>query len=292
MSLPLHKDLTKRNKDLLTKDIPDKSRVEWKGKTSNGVETEIFFEKDSKGTVGTYKPKYNIKSYGTEVTLELNTKRDAKVEVALKDKIASGLKVTVSEQFNAKDGLFTVLSAEYKHEFATVDASIDYGKTDGSIVKGAGVFGSSGFLLGLSGEYIYAGSASKVDAWSATAGYSNSEFDAAGFLRRVMDKNIKASRREAGASYYHQVSNDFTVGAELVFNVDQKEVAPVLKGAVQYKPHSDSVLKAVLVTDGQVSIGYKQKFNDRTTFTVGTSVNAFTFSKDSTSVGFTLALAD
>jgi len=136
----LFKDLNKRLNDLLTKEFPLENKVEWKGETADGVIVETNLVQKNNAVVGTFTPKYKYKEYGAEFLVELNTKKEAKAEVSVVDQITKGLKLILTGNSKGEE-LWATFGEEYKGEFGTLTASIDYGKESGSTIKASATIG-------------------------------------------------------------------------------------------------------------------------------------------------------
>jgi len=145
---PLFKDLGKRSSDLLTKEYPsEEKKFEWKGTTSNGVTIETnAVQKGDGPIVGTITPSYKYKEYGLNVLGEFNTNKDIKLETSVENQGVQGLKATLTGEQKGKD-TFATLAAEYKHQHATVNGSVDFGKSKGNTIKANSVFGHIGWLF-------------------------------------------------------------------------------------------------------------------------------------------------
>jgi hypothetical protein len=139
----LFADLGKRVNDLLTKEFPSEkqeNKFNWKGQANNEVTLETTFLQRKDGSIlGTFVPKYKHKDWNTTLSADINTKKEVKAEVAVEDLLnVEGLK-TILTGFSRGNDNFGTLGLEYKHELATVTASVDYGKSGGSTVKASAV---------------------------------------------------------------------------------------------------------------------------------------------------------
>jgi len=84
----LFKDVGKRLKDLLTRDYPaekQENKVEWKGKTSNGVTVESNLTVNSDGyVVGKITPSYKLKDLGANFLVISAPRANSKQKSPLK----------------------------------------------------------------------------------------------------------------------------------------------------------------------------------------------------------------
>jgi len=296
----LFKDINKRSNDLLTRDFPSEkqeSKVEWKTTAPNNTSfTTTFVKKKDGSVVGTAAPKYIFRDWNTTFTGEVNTKRELKAEVEVNQPAeVSGLKVTGTAQ-SIGDDHFGTLALQYQHELASLTASADYGKSKGSTLKGSVVTGHQGFSLGASCEYFVGHSSdSDMKEFEGALNYSHADFDVRAFAkmntREEDDKNI------LGASYYHKVlprdGKQLAVGAEVTYEHRDRDSKPELAFGAEYQWERDTVLKGKIDTAGSLGFSYKQKFSDRTSLTISSTVDTHNLAnKNAASVSFSLNLMD
>jgi len=290
----LFKDIGKRLKDLLTKDFPSEkqeNKAEWKGKTSNGVTVESNLTCNSDGSVvGKMIPSYKLKDYGTTLTLDLSTKKEFKMEVAVEDKPVEGLKTTVAA--NAKgEEYWGTLGVEFRHDVGNFTASVDYGEQKGHTLKGSLVFGNkTADQLAVGGdiEYLVGHEGNQVKTINTKLAYASNEFDIGAFCRINNEKDMN----EVGVSYFHKVNNDFSVGSEVAIDPSKAlESKPKLVLSSQFNLERDTALKAKFDTSGQLGLSFNQKLNNNAKVTLGTTIDTNNLSsKTSSKFGFTLAL--
>jgi len=292
----LFKDIGKRLKDLLTKDFPSEkqeNKVEWKGKTENSVTVESNLTVNSDGTVvGKILPSYKLEDYGTNFTLDLSTKRDLKLEVAVEDKPVVGLKTTTA--VNAKaDEYWGSLGVEYKHEIGNFTASVDYGEEKGHLLKGSLLFGNNSseqLTVGGDIEYLVGHDANQVKTINTKLAYASNEFDIAGFCRINNEKDTN----EVGVSYFHKVNQDFAVGSEIAIDPSKAlENKPKLVLATHYLLNRDTAVKGKFDTSGQLGLSFSQKLNNNAKIVLASTINTNNLSsKESSKFGFTLSLSN
>jgi len=290
----LFSDLGKRVTDLLTKEFPSEkqeNKFAWKGQANNDVTLETSFVQRKDGSIlGTFAPKYRHKDWNTTFSAELNTKKEVKVEVAVEDLLSvDGLKTTLSGFSRGNDNFGTV-AAEYKHELATVTASVDYGKAAGSTVKASAVIGAQGIALGASTEYFFGGESELKDLTTVLS-YGSSDFDITAF-GRIQSQNDE-DKNELGATYFHRINSDWQVGAEAIFETANTDAKPKLTFASQYQLHNDTILKGKFDTAGKLGISYQQKYNKNAKITISSTIDTNNLGgKNSSTFGFTLSLND
>jgi len=294
--LVLFKDVGKRLKDMLTKDFPSEkqeNKVEYKGKTANDVTVESNLTVNGDGSVvGKIIPSYKIEDYGTNFTLDLSTKRELKLEVAVEDKPVAGLKTTTA--VNGKgDEYWGTLGVEYKHDVGNFTASVDYGEEKGHLLKGSVLFGNNSseqLTVGGDIEYLVGHDANQVKTINTKLAYASNEFDIAGFCRINNEKDTN----EVGVSYFHKVNPDFAVGSEITIDPSKAlENKPKLVLATQYVLNRDTAVKGKFDTTGQLGLSYSQKINNNAKVVLASTINTNNLSsKDSSKFGFTLSFSN
>jgi len=298
--LPLFKDLNKRTTDLLTKDFPSEkqeNKIEYQTNAPNNVSfTSSFLKKKDGSVVGTVSPKYFFKEWNTSFTGEVNTRRELKGEVEVTNPAdVAGLKVIATTQSIGEDA-FGTLAVQYQHELASLTGSADYGKAKGSILKGSVVTGTQGFALGASCEYFLGNSQdSDMKEFEGSLSYTHSDFDIRVFAR--MNSRDDDDKNILGASYYHKVrardNTQLSIGAEAVYEHRESNTKPHLLVGTEYQWEKDTTLKAKIDTAGLLGLSYKQKFSDRTSLTLSSTIDTENLgAKNIASFGFSLNLVD
>jgi len=280
---------------LLTKEFPSEKQentVEWKGRADPDVtfETKLVTKKDG-SVVGTFIPKYEIKQYGATVSAELSTAREYKAEVAVKDKLATGLKVIVTGQAKGDDQWET-LGFEYKQDHLALTGSVDYGKASGSTVKGSAALGANGWAAGVSAEYFVGFTQdSDLRELNSVLSYAAPTWDASAFgkMKSLKDDSVN----ELGLNYFHKVNSALTAGAEVVFDTASAEAKPRLAIAVQNSFNDDTQVKAKLDTQGKLGVSLSQRYNKNAKFILASTLDTNNLgAKNSSTFGFTLSLSD
>jgi len=292
----LFADLGKRVNDLLTKEFPSEkgeNKLSWKGQPNRDttLETSIVQRKDG-SIVGTFAPKYNHRDWGTTFSAEINTRKEVKVEAAADDLLSvDGLKTTVTGYSKGAEN-YGEFAVEYKHEMATVTASVDYGKANGSTVKASAVIGSQGVALGAKTEYFIGGESELKDLTTVLS-YGSPEFDLTAF-GRIQSQNDE-DKNELGASYFHKINQDWQVGAEAIFDTAATDASakPKLTFGTQYVLNPDSILKAKFDTAGKLGLSLQQKWNRNAKVTIASTIDTNNLGgKGASTTSFTLALND
>jgi len=280
-SVPVFADLDKRASEVLTKEFPsekEEKKFAWKGQTFNGVTLESTLTQKKDGSVfGTFAPKYTYKPYKTTFSAEFNTKREAKVEAKAEDLagvvgLSSTLTLQQQAAFKPADPqqLYVTDAVEYRHENAALTASVDFGKNEGSTVKASAVVGSQGVLLGTSVTY-HAG-VSELKELNATLAYATLDYDLN--LYGKLKNNDGKQDSEVGVSYFHAVTKDVSVGADISTDLNNTSKTPKVTFASSWRPDTSSTLKTKMDTEGKFGLSYGQKLNANTKLVVSTTVDA------------------
>jgi len=298
MPLPLFKDLTKKSSDLLTKEYPTETKVEFNRKTQqNGsIEGNVTFKKDAPEF--TLMPKYNfsINRSPTSVNLELTTRKTAKVEFVIEPSEVAGLKTTTTLQL--KDGADPVptVAAEYRTQRATANASFEY-KPNASVSKAAAVFSvARGFNLGLFSEYFFGKTPAEQTFKELTVSgtYTTPEFEVGAFSR--LNSRSPIAKTELGLNYFHNFNKSYALAAEAVFDMTNNEERPKLAVATQFKPDDSNTFKLKVDATGRLTGSVQQKLNPTTKLTLSTSTNTNKFTQlsfnDVATVGVSLSFTD
>lgn len=265
--------------------------MSWKGSPNKDttLETSIVQRKDG-AIVGTFAPKYNHREWGTTFSAEINTRKEVKVEASAEDLLSvDGLKTTVTGYSKGTEN-YGEFGVEYKHEMATVTASVDYGKAIGSTVKASAVVGSQGVALGAKTEYFFGGESELKDLTTVLS-YGSTEFDITAF-GRIQSQNDE-DKNELGASYFHRVNSDWQVGAEAVFETANADAKPKLTFGTQYIWNPETIVKAKFDTAGKLGLSLQQKWNKNAKITIASTIDTNNLGgKNAATTSFTLALND
>jgi len=302
--IPFFKDLSKRASDLLTKDFPSEkqeNKFEWKGTTDGGVTIESSILQKSDGSyLGTFGEKYKVKEYGTTFSGEVNTKKEAKLEVAMEDYHLAGLKTTLTGNYKP-DEKFATFGVDYQHETSgNLSVSVDYGKALGSTLKGSAVVGYENYTLGGSAEYLLANNAdnSELKDIQTSIGYAGTSSDITIFGRmKAADPKAKIEKdrdekNTVGVSFYHKFAPDWTVGGEASFEMlppSDKNAAKLTLGT-QYRVTDDTTVKTKFDTQGKVGLSLAQRYNRYTRFIISSTFD--TADKHTAQFGFTVSMSD
>jgi len=259
----LYVDLGKKATDLLTKEFPDKTKVEINSRASNGVQFQTTATRNHDGSiVGSLQPKYTFVKQGVTVSSTIDTNRVVKVEATVENSLP-GLKATVGGQSDTES---FKADFEWKHDLTTITTGLDFFSPKGNTLSASGVFNYEGFSVGGTAEYFIADKQEfrKVDGVLA---YSTPDLQLTAFSRRKAEV--------LGGSYYQRISSVLGLAAEMAFDLRKADVTPKLTfgGTYTLDAPSSSIVKGKFDTDGKLSLSYAQKLSSIAKVTVGSSIN-------------------
>lgn len=278
---PLYADIEKRATDLLTKDFPsekEEKKVAWTGTTANGVVFESSLVSKKDGSVfGTLAPKYKHAATGINFSGELTTKRDVKVEAKVQDVasvVGASATLTLQTQAAAKvsdpQQVFATAAVEYRHDNFAGNASVDFGKLEGSTVKAAASVGMQGFILGAS--TVYHVGVAELKELDTSLSYQAYDFDVTAYGK--LRSNDGRNENTAGFKYFHAYNSLISVAGDVSVDLTNLSKTPRLTVATVYKPDSYSTMKLKADSDGKIGLSLQQKLNQNTRLTLATTVDA------------------
>jgi len=263
MSRLLYADLGKKATDLLTKEFPDKTKVEINSRASNGVQFQTIATRNHDGSVvGSIQPKYTFVKQGVTVSSTVDTNRVLKVEATIENSLP-GLKATVGGQSDTES---FKADFEWRHDLATLTTGLDFFSPKGNTLSASAVFNYEGWSVGGSAEYFIADKQEFRKADGVLA-YTTPDLQVSAFTRRKGEV--------LGGSYYQRISAVLGLAAEMSFDLRKADVTPKLTfgGTYNLDAPSAAVVKSKFDTDGKLSLSYGQRLNSLARFTVGSTVN-------------------
>ncbi|KAL1530388.1 hypothetical protein AB1Y20_001295 [Prymnesium parvum] len=271
------KDIGKACSDLLTKDYKvGKNTVEVKSKTSNGVTFTPSATNSNGKIAGSLAAKYEFAGgISSEVTLLTSGVVEATVEGSpVKDVTIT---LDCARPDSTKPGLLSSAkcTVDYKKESFTTKAAYDIYP---GLLACAGSYAYDALTFGLSADY-----STKKGAFTKYAGacqFVQPDFSIIGKLAASVGKSPTYT-----GMYYHKVSSDMQVGAELSHETG-KEVGLAFGG--MYKADKDTTVKAKVDGDGMLFCSYKQKLSPLATMTLAAQVNTVNLSDNKHQYGFIL----
>eukprot|EP01117_Protostelium_nocturnum_P002238 TRINITY_DN12886_c0_g1_i1.p1 TRINITY_DN12886_c0_g1~~TRINITY_DN12886_c0_g1_i1.p1 ORF type:complete len:298 (-),score=113.45 TRINITY_DN12886_c0_g1_i1:68-961(-) len=297
MAQPLYKDLNKRSNDLLTKDYPSDSKVEYAAKAFDGGNLEANFVTRKDGTstlVVTPKWRFLVNKQPVNALLELSSKKDLKGEVTVEPTAVKDVKVVATATVKEGD-LTETVNAEYRHESVTANVNVDF-KAKGVNSKASLVFGNRNFSLGALAEYFFDKNGTPTpQEYSVTTSYRhpNRNLDVGLFGRQSHRGSVK---NEVGLHFFQKVNNEVALGGNVVFDTNAPNDRPRVEVAASYAPDANNAFKAKTNGNGQVSVAFQQRLNSRTKLTLSTTTDTQAFSsfpgKGASNVGFVLNFSE
>jgi len=279
----LYGDLGKKSSDLLTKEFPDKTKLEVKTKSNNGVSFEGNITRNADHSIyGLLNPKYKHGAHGITVGASVDTKRALKVEATAED-LVPGLKTTITGHADTES---LTLEAEYKHEYLTLGGSVNVLSPKGNRVTASSVFGYEGFAVGLQAEYVY-------DKWqniNGVASYTHPDYVGTLFAR----VNTHAATNILGLSFHHRINPRATIATEAALDVNKSSESPkIVVGGAYDLLDSPTTVKGKVDTEGRVSLSYAHRLNRYARLILGSSINTNNFSASGNhTFGLTLSIND
>jgi len=286
-SVVFFKDVSKRYSDLSSKEFGyDENKLKFTGK-SGDVTFEATISNKADTTTGTFSEKYEYKPWNSTFTAEVNTKKEFKGEVSLKEQLP-GLKATATTAVNEK-GATTTAAVEYKRDQAAVTGSVDIGDAKGSNIKASATLGVwKNLLFGGSVHYVYGSKLAMKDV-KMSAAWNTEEYDANLFGSIKAVEN--SEKTEVGVNYFHKVNSNLSVGTEITLDphgTDPKKDTS-MTFATQYKIDANATVKTKVDVTGKIGFSFNQKFNPNTSFTLAALIDTNHFSnKNSSQFGFSV----
>jgi len=263
MSRLLYADLGKKATDLLSKEFPDKTKVEVNSRASNGLQLQTIATRNHDGSiVGSVQPKYTFVKQGVTLSSTIDTNRVVKVEATVENSLP-GLKATVGGQSDTES---FKADFEWRHDVATLTTGLDFFSPKGNTLSATGLFNWEGFSVGGAAEYFIADKQEfrKVDG---VFGYTTPDLQLTAFSRRKGEV--------FGGTYFQKISPSINLAAEMAFDLRKSDVTPKLTfgGSYLLDSISSSTVKGKFDTDGKLSLSYGQKLNSVARVTVGSTIN-------------------
>jgi len=274
----LYTDLNKKASDLLTKEFPDKKRLEIKTKTSNGVTFEAnITQNHDESIVGDFKPKYNYGRQGLSFGALVDTYRNVKLDVSIAP--VPETKVTVTG--DASHDTVTV-DAEWRNPNATINTSVDFFNPKGTNAVLSAVGAYQAVSVGVQTRY----SNNLFTAVNGVAAYAGGDYTA------TIYGQFKANR--LGASFYQRVNPRTAVAADVSISTAEKATDSArLQVAGSYEVDPVTTIKAKFDTEGRLAASYAHRLSINARAIVGGSVNTNNLSRAGNhTFGFTLQLND
>jgi len=270
------KDIGKACSDLLTKDYKvGKSTVEVKSKTSNGVTFTPSGTKTGDKVSGSLAAKYGIQGVDCEATLNTS----GSVDLSCEGSPVKGCTVTLdcTKPEPSKQGFLSSAkcTVDYKNDLLANKTS--YEAYSGALST-AQSFVYDAFTLGCSADYSTTKNA--LTKYGAACQFVQPDFSVIMKLAASVGKSPTYT-----GMYYHKVSGDMQVGAELT-HASGKDLG--LSFGCAYKLDKDTTVKGKVDADGMLYSSYKQKISALTTLTLASQIDTVNLSDNKHKFGMVL----
>jgi len=271
------KDIGKACSDLLTKDYKvGKNTVEVKSKTSNGVTFTPSATKAGEKFSGSLASKYSFSGCDSEVTLNTSGIVEASIEGSpMKDLTAI---FDCARPAPGKPGLLSSAKCTLDYKKESFTCKTTYEAYSGAL-HAAGSYVFDALTMGASCDYdANKGALSK---YGAACQFVQPDFSVIAKLAASVGKG----RPTYTGMYYHKVSSDMQVGAELCHTTG-KDVG--LAFGCAYKLDKDTTVKGKVDADGMLYSSYKQKISALTTMTLAAQIDTVNLSDNKHKFGMAL----
>jgi len=271
------KDIGKACSDLLTKDYKvGKSTVEVKSKTSNGVTFTPSGTKTGDKFSGSLAAKYEFAGgISTEATLQTTGVVEATIEgTPMKDLLVT---LDCARPEPSKPGLLSAAKCTLDYKKPSFTAKAAYDVYPGALAC-AGSYVYDALTLGCSADYSTAKGA--LTKYGAACQFVQPDYSIIAKLAAAVGKSPTYT-----GMYYHKVSSDMQVGAELTHTTG-KDVG--LAFGCQYKLDKDTTVKGKVDADGMLYSSYKQKLSPIATMTLAAQIDTVKLTENKHKFGMVL----
>lgn len=262
------KDIGKTANDLLTKDMKvGKNTVELKTKVPQGITLTPSATKAGDKLDGSVKAAYSLaKGMDAEATLSI-PKGALKCSFEAVDQIMKGANCKIEAETVAPGGkgMFSSALAEMSYKTGQFKCLASYELFKGDLTaSGSGTMAP--FTVGAECGYSTAKGLSK---YTIASQFVQPDFTVScKFVDDILGK--KPANTFSGA-YYHKVSGDMQVGAEIV-KVSTSADVDLAFGCL-YKLDKDTSVKGKVDSEGKLSASLKQKLSPLTLITLACEIN-------------------
>lgn len=279
MAPPTFGDLGKQSKDVFGKGYHfGVLKLDVKTKTATGVEfsTGGSSNTESGQVTGNLEAKYKVKELGLTITDKWTTDNTLNATMDVQDKLLPGLKLSLDTKFapatGSKGGK---ISAEYKHDTATISADMDLGL---SAINASAVVGHKGWLAGYNTTFDIGKSA--LTKHHVGLGYAAPDF--------VLHTSV-ANGTEFGGSVFQKVSPTLETGVSLGWNSANSSTSFGI--GAKYLLEDGACVRAKINNKSELGLGYQQQLRDGVTVTLSTLINSGNFNAGGHKVGLALEMS-
>lgn len=278
------KDIGKAANDLLTKDLKvGKNTVELKTKVPQGITLTPSATKAGDKLDGSVKAAYSVaKGMDAEATLSI-PKGVLKCSFEAADQIMKGSTCKIeAETATGGKGMFSSALAEMSYKTGPFKCLASYELFKGDLTaSGSGTFAP--FTVGAECGYSTAKGLSK---YTVSSQFVQPDFTVScKFVDDILGK--KPAKTFSGA-YYHKVSGDMQVGAEIA-KVSTSPDVDLAFGCL-YKLDKDTAVKGKVDSDGKLSASLKQKLSPLTLITLAAEIDTVNLNEGKHKFGMVMNL--
>uniref|UniRef100_A0A8C5R266 Non-selective voltage-gated ion channel VDAC3 n=1 Tax=Leptobrachium leishanense TaxID=445787 RepID=A0A8C5R266_9ANUR len=246
---PSYADLGKSARDVFNKGFGfGLVKLELKTKSSSGVmefTSSGSSNTDTGKATGSLETKYKLQEAGVTFTQKWNTDNTMGTEVAVEDKLAKGLKLSLDTTFVPNTGKKSAkLRTSYKRDYANLGCDLDLDLA-GPTIYGWGVLGYQGWLAGY--QMAFDTAKSRLAQNNFALGYTAGDFQ--------LHTNVNDGT-EFGGSIYQKVNEDVETSVSLAWSAGSNNTRFGI--AAKYQLDANTSISAKVNNASLVGIGYTQ----------------------------------
>ncbi|XP_029459568.1 voltage-dependent anion-selective channel protein 3 isoform X2 [Rhinatrema bivittatum] len=272
---PSYSDLGKAARDVFNKGYGfGMVRLELKTKSTSGMEfvTSGSASTDTGKANAQLETKYKMKDMGLTFTQKWNTENTLSTEVAMEDKLVSGLKLSFDTTFVPNTGKKSgKLKTSYKRDYANLGCDIDFDLA-GPTLHGCIVLGYEGWLAGY--QMAFDTSKSKVVQNNFALGYRAGDFQ--------LHTNVNDGT-EFGGSIYQKVNKNVETSVNLAWTAGSNNTR--FGVAAKYQWDEDTSLSAKVNNASLIGVGYTQSLRPGVKLTLSALVDGKNFNSGGHKLG-------
>ena len=220
---------------------------------------------------------------GVEATATLNTSGSVDATCEATDLLTKGLVAKLEASTASNGGLLSKALAtfDFKQELFTAKASYEVYKGDAHAALSTAAL--AGFTLG--GSVDYSAQKGALTKYAAAGQFVQPEFT---LCAKVSEAVGKPAGMTFAGSYFHKVSSEMQVGAELSKAMNKSDVA--LAFGCAYKLDKDTTVKSKVDSDGMLFGSYKAKISPMSTLTLATQIDTVKLAENNHKFGLELKI--
>ena len=220
---------------------------------------------------------------GVEATATLNTSGSVDATCEATDLLTKGLVAKLEASTASNGGLLSKALAtfDFKQELFTAKASYEVYQGDAHAALSTAAL--AGFTLG--GSVDYSAQKGALTKYAAAGQFVQPEFT---LCAKVSEAVGKPAGMTFAGSYFHKVSSEMQVGAELSKAMNKSDVA--LAFGCAYKLDKDTTVKSKVDSDGMLFGSYKAKISPMSTLTLATQIDTVKLAENNHKFGLELKI--